>query len=189
MSIQNIDSSQESTKKKSYSTKGYVYWITGLAGAGKTTIAKILYGKIKKINPQLVFLDGDRLRDVLGTSSSYSVKERLAQSMRYAKLCHLLAVQGISVICSTISMFEACRKWNRDNNSNYFEIYIRVSMDQLKKRDQKKLYSKARFKKISDVVGIDISFEEPKKADLIIENEGEKTPEHICNFILTRLPL
>lgn len=99
--------------------------------------------------------------------------------MRNARLCALLAMQGITVICCTISMFDSVREWNRSNIPDYFEVYIKVSLETLRRRDQKCLYSQAQ----ADVAGIHVQVEEPKNPDLILENDGDRTPEEQIKLI------
>lgn len=167
--------------------KGYmgtVYWITGLSGAGKTTIGKLLYEKIKVEHPNTVFLDGDTLRKVFGDDLGYSKEERRKCAMRYSRLCAMLQEQGMNVICCTISMFDSVREWNRENIRNYKEIYVKVSMDTLQKRDQKGLYSGMTEEEQKEVVGIHMEIEEPKYPDLILENDGDKTPVEQLERIL-----
>ncbi|MDE7204283.1 MAG: adenylyl-sulfate kinase [Lachnospiraceae bacterium] len=163
---------------------GTVYWITGLAGAGKTTIGKLLYEKIKEKEPNTVFLDGDTLREVFGNDFGYSKEERKKCAMRYSRLCAMLQQQGMNVICCTISMFDSVREWNRKNISDYKEIYVKVSMDILRTRDQKGLYSSRIGEKRQYVVGVHMEFEEPKCPDLILINDGERTLEEQVREIL-----
>lgn len=158
---------------------GNVYWITGLSGAGKTTVSKALYNKLKSKKDNVVFLDGDILRDVFGNDLGYTKEDRLKSAMRNSRLCKMLSEQGIDVICATISMFDDVRKYNRDNILGYKEIYLSVSLEVLKERNQKKLYSNG-----SNVVGMDIEFEEPKCPDIVIENDGSISIEEIINKIL-----
>lgn len=130
------------------------------------------------------------MREVFGdTSASYSFEGRYLLAMKYAKLCSLLAGQGIDIICATISMFDKCREWNRLHLKHYFEIYIKVSLDILKIRDQKQLYSNAMNKHVSQVVGVGLPFEEPRNPDLVIENNGSQSPEELCRIILENLSI
>jgi len=149
-----------------------VYWLTGLSGAGKTTIGRLWYEKLKGQGIPTVFLDGDELRQVFGDDLGFTEADRHKSAMRNARLCALLAKQELSVVCCTISMFDSVRDWNRKNIPGYFEVYIKASMDTLRRRDQKGLYSKGE----KDVAGIHFQVEEPKQPDLILENDGEKTP-------------
>lgn len=162
---------------------GTVYWITGLSGAGKTTIGKILYVKIKERYPNTVFLDGDIMRRVFGDDLGYSREERRKCAMRYSRICAMLQEQGMNVICCTISMFDSVRDWNKKNICNYKEIYVKVSMDVLRCRDQKGLYSGIKPERKSEVAGIDVKIEEPKYPDLVLMNDGAKTPEEQVEII------
>lgn len=161
-----------------------VYWITGLSGAGKTTIGKLLYAKLKKEYSNTVFLDGDILRGVFGNEFGYSEEDRRRCAMRYARLCAMLQTQDLNVVCCTISMFESVRNWNRENINNYKEIYVKVSMETLMNRDQKGLYSGRAGQQREEVVGIHMNFEEPRYSDLVLQNDGEKTPEEQVEEIL-----
>lgn len=183
---------------------GYVYWITGLSGAGKTSIGKALYDKLKQDHPDIVFLDGDVLRDVFGNDLGYTREERIKCAMRYARLCKMLQEQDLNVICCTISMFDCIRAWNRENIANYREIYVRVSMEVLKKRNQKGLYSTSSLYNVSendhkelggtsdenaickDVAGIHVNVEEPKNPDMILDNEGNVSVSELTASILER---
>ena len=156
---------------------GTVYWITGLSGAGKTTIGQLFYHYLKEKYPNTVFFDGDTLRKVFGDDLGYTEEERRKCAMRYARLCAMLEEQGMNVICCTISMFDSVRQWNRENIHNYREIYVRVSMDTLRARDQKGLYSGTTSETEKDVAGIHFQVELPKNPDLILDNGGETTPE------------
>ena len=102
---------------------GRIYWLTGLSGAGKTTIGRLWYEKLKTEGENVVFLDGDELRQVFG--------------------------------------------------DGYFEVYIKVTEETLRRRDQKGLYSTAR----QDVAGLHVKVEEPKRPDMILVNDGAMTPE------------
>lgn len=156
---------------------GTVYWITGLSGAGKTTIGKLFYHYLKGQYPNTVFFDGDTLRKVFGDDLGYTEEERRKCAMRYSRLCAMLEEQGMNVICCTISMFDSVRQWNKENIHNYREIYVRVSMDTLRTRDQKGLYSGITSETEKDVAGIHFQVEMPKNPDLILDNDGETTPE------------
>ncbi|TVX93554.1 adenylyl-sulfate kinase [Paenibacillus agilis] len=160
-----------------------VYWITGLSGAGKSTVAAALYERLKCIE-SVVLLDGDSLREVFGDDIGYTYVDRKKSAMRNSRLCKLISDQNISVICATISMFDVVRAWNRENILDYCEIYLNTPMELLYRRDQKKLYSRALLGQITNVLGVDMPFEEPKKPDVVILNDGVLTPEAIVEQII-----
>lgn len=154
--------------------KGTVYWLTGLSGAGKTTIGHLLYDYLNLSKINLVFLDGDILREVFGNDLGHSLEDRKRSAQRNSRLCRMLANQGLDVICATISMFHECRQWNSDNILNYIEIYIEVPIEELIRRDQKQLYSRALRGEAKDIMGIDLPVEAPLNPDIILGNDGSK---------------
>lgn len=160
-----------------------VYWLTGLSGAGKTTIGRELYTLLKNKESNVIYLDGDILREVFGVTDSYSSEERFKLAMQYSRLCKLLHDQETDVVCATISLFRECWNWNRKNMTGYKEIYIKVPMEILIERDQKGIYSRALKGDLDHVMGIDIPFSEPDCPDLIIENPGDKSPAELARIL------
>ncbi len=161
---------------------GRVYWITGLAGAGKTTIGTALYEKLRETKSNVVMLDGDKLRKAYGDNFGYSKEDRIKAGSITIRLCHLLAEQGIDVICCVIGMYDSFRDWNRANNEKYTEVYLKVSMDTLMKRDKKGLYSS----RVENLVGVTMKMEEPKTPDLVVNNDGSERVEDIVERILSK---
>lgn len=166
---------------------GGLIWVTGLSGAGKTTIGNRIYERLKEQHPNTVIFDGDALRQAFGNDLGYSREERLACAMRYARLSRLLAEQGIYVVCCTISMFESVRRWNRENISNYTEIYIEVPLEVLEMRNQKNLYSAVKDGSAQDVVGMDLQLELPEHPDIHVLNDGTRSPEEVLEEIWGQL--
>lgn len=162
---------------------GTCYWLTGLSGAGKTTIGRELYAKLREDQPHVIYLDGDVMREVLGSRQQYDQASRLGLASVYGRMCRMLTLQGQDVVCATISMYDEVRAWNRAQMEKYREIYVRVSMPTLIKRDQKQLYSRAMRGEVRDVMGVDLAFEAPKQPDLILDNEGDATPRELAEKI------
>lgn len=152
-----------------------IIWIIGLAGSGKTTIGKEVYLQMKGRNPATVFLDGDDIRDIMGGDLGYARDDRYANAWRISRLCGYLDRQGIDVVCAILSCFQEHRDWCRSNFSRYFEIAIDVNLPTLRSRDQKGLYSGALNGTIRNVVGIDLPYDLPSKADMVIENSESLT--------------
>lgn len=161
--------------------KGAVYWITGLSGAGKTTVAKQLFDYLKEYKDNVVLLDGDILREVFGNDLGYTNEDRKISAMRNSKLCKMLSDQGFDTIIATISMFDFCREWNREHIDKYLEIFLDVPIEVLIDRDQKQLYSK--FTENS-VVGISLECEMPRNPDLTIKNDGSIQPNEVASQII-----
>ena len=150
---------------------GKVFWITGLSGSGKTTLGKLLYKSIKEDENNTIHLDGDELREILNFEKQYDIKSRKNIAKIYSKICKKISEQNINVIISTISCFIVLEIGIK-NIKNYIEVYIKVSKQKLYDRDDKNIYKSFSEGKIKDVVGMDISFEEPKNPDIIIYDES-----------------
>ena len=164
---------------------GTTYWITGLSGAGKTTVGKMLYKYLKEKESNVVLLDGDVLRQVY-QSDDYSQAGRIKLAYQHARLCKMLNEQGIDVIICLIAMYQSVRNWNRENIESYREIYLNVSVEELIKRDQKGLYSRALRGEIDNVMGINMKYEAPEMPDLEIMNYGELTPDETVKSIIDK---
>lgn len=150
-----------------------VYWLTGLSGAGKTTIGRLWRDELRRAGETVVFLDGDEMRSVFGTGLGFSGADRRKLAESYGRLCALLSGQGVTVVCCTISMFNSVRTWNRAHIPGYYEVYIQASMETLRRRDQKGLYSQ----NADNVAGVGLQVELPSAPDLVLENNGERTPQ------------
>lgn len=155
-----------------------VIWLIGMPGSGKTTLGKMLYEHYKKSVPELVFLDGDILRDVWGDNLGHTMEARAVNAHRISHLCRLLDAQNINVIASVMSVFTEWQAWNRKNFSDYFEIYLKVFSDVLFKRDPKGIYREALTGKRKNVMGVDEQYPEPPNPDLILDiSDQNETPE------------
>lgn len=151
-----------------------VIWLIGLSGSGKTTIANKIVERLRQSNNKVVLLDGDLIRELFGNDVDHSIEGRRRNAERLSVLSKYLASQNIHVVAAVLSIFPEWRKWNRENILDYSEVYMRVSMDTLLRRDIKDLYAKALRGEITNVVGVDIPFPEPDKPELIIDNDTER---------------
>lgn len=166
-----------------------IIWLVGLSAAGKTTVGRQLYEKIKQQRNDVVFLDGDHVRRVWGDELGHTTTDRNENAWRFCRMGELLDQQGLHAVCCILSVFERHREWNRENLSSYFEVYIDVPMETLKRRDPNDLYARADRDEIDNVVGVDIAFEEPENPDLIIENDDPPTdPAVLADDIIDALP-
>ena len=166
-----------------------IIWLIGMSGAGKTTIASRLVDILRKDHNNLVFLDGDILRDVWGENVGHSIEGRQINAHRISHLCRMLDQQGMHTVAAVLSIFPDWQKWNRDNFSQYFEVFVDVPMDVLEKRDQKGLYSKANSGELINVVGKDITFPRPTNPDLVLTNDKDlHDPSSLALKVATALP-
>ena len=165
-------------------SSGRVFWITGLSGAGKTTVGQELCSRLRAAGRSVTFLDGDALRAAIAEDLGHSADNRRRSAMRNARLCQLLAGQGADVVCATISLFHEVQSWNRENIPGYREIYLRVPIDELRRRDSKGIYSGAQGGDARDVVGLDVPAEAPEAPDLVLDNYGALDVATVVDRIL-----
>ena len=159
-------------------------WITGLSGSGKTTIGQELYKNLKKTSVNTIFLDGDSFREILGNDLGHTPKDRLENAKRISRMCKFMISQNINVVCATMSLYKEVHEFNRNEIENYFEVFIDCDIEELIRRDQKGLYSKAMNDQIKNIVGIDLPYDKPIKCELIINNnKKEKVQEKVQEIL------
>jgi adenylylsulfate kinase len=137
-------------------------------------------------------LDGDSVRDVLGdigrSNGSYGRASRIELAGVYGRLCYLLASQGFTVVISTISLFREVHSWNRLHLPNYFEVYLRVPKEVLARRNRKGLYvGEGGSLGPTNVVGVDLAFDEPEQPDWIVEYGESVTASATAEELVRRM--
>lgn len=169
-----------------------IYWLSGLSGAGKTTIAQ---GVVKKLTDEglgFILLDGDLLRTTLNVDLGFSMEDRRTNLNRAASIAKLLLSQGIQSVCAFISPTESIRKeiGSQIGREHIREIFIKASFETCAKRDPKGLYKKVLNGELVNFTGYDSPFEIPLDPDLIIDTEVftvEQSIEVLHRFIKENL--
>lgn len=169
--------------------KTNVFWITGLSGAGKSTLCRKLVEHLREKKRTVVMLDGDELREVMGAIHSHTQEERKELAMRYARLCKMIASQGVDVAIATISLFREVHEWNRANIPGYVEIYLDVPKEELIRRDPKQIYARAARDELKNVAGIDFAVDAPESPDVRVEWSAELTEDKAFAQIVAQLHL
>ncbi len=164
-----------------------VVWLTGLSGAGKTTISEEIVRVAKPHLPELVLVDGDVIRDLFGAGLGFDEEARKLQIGRIQRLALFLARQNIPAIVAALYSNPDLLHWNRINLPGYFEIYVDTPLSTMEERDTKGLYSKARAGEVKHVVGIDVPWHAPESPDMVVSSIGE-TPEFIAAKIIRAVP-
>lgn len=162
--------------------KGILFWITGLSGSGKTTIAnKIERNILHKYGPTIC-LSGDDVRKIFNYKK-FSRKNRLSYALSYSQLCKKITNKNINVIFSTVSLFHKVRKFNRLNINNYLEIYIRSDINKVIKQ-KKKFFYKGNHK---NIVGKNIKAEFPTSPHITIINNFKKPTSSLAKELLKKI--
>lgn len=172
---------------------GRVLWVTGLSGAGKSTLAQEMVARLRATGEAVVMLDGDELRQVFGAVAAnvqnHGRAGRLALALQYAHLCRILAAQGLTVVIATISLFSEVHEWNRANLPGYFEVYLKVPVDELRRRDPKRIYRRFDAGELTHVAGLDLAIDEPEAADWVVEFEPSRSVAALADELLKTLKM
>ena len=168
--------------KKLRKNKGILFWVTGLSGTGKTTIAEKIKNDISNKYGPTVIVSGDDLRKIFNLKK-FSRKDRLAYALSYSKFCKCITDNKINIILSTVSMFHKVRKWNRTNISNYVEIYIRSDINKIIKQKRKFFY-KGNYK---NIIGKNIKAEYPKSSHITIKNNFNKSVNVLAKELIKKI--
>lgn len=159
--------------------RGFVVWLTGLPGSGKTTIAKMLWEKLRGEGFKVELLDGDWVRKHINVDAGFTREERRIHLLRVAWIARLLARNGVIVICSFVSPYRDVRSEIKkivEEEVPFLEVYVKCSIRECIKRDPKGLYKKALRGEIRNFTGINDPYEEPENPNLTLDTEN-KPPE------------
>lgn len=150
--------------------KGGVLWLTGLSGAGKTTLAFAAEEKLFEAGYSAYVLDGDNMRHRLNSDLGFSPEDRVENIRRIGEVAALFADAGMVAISAFISPYRHDRQLaRRAAGSNFHEIYLSATLEVCEQRDAKGLYKKARRGEIPDFTGISAPYEQPENAELVID--------------------
>jgi adenylyl-sulfate kinase len=168
---------------------GFVIWITGLSGAGKSTIAGLVASELEERGVLVERLDGDVIREHLSKDLGFSKEDRDANIARIGWVASRVARAGAAVVVSAISPYREARRNARElveAHATFVEVYVATSLEECERRDPKGLYAKAHAGEIKAFTGVSDPYEEPEHAELVLETEG-RTPEESAEAVLAKL--
>ncbi len=165
-----------------------VLWLTGLSGAGKSTIADIVEKKLLAFGRHTMLLDGDNVRHGLNRDLGFTDADRVENIRRVGEVAKLMAEAGLIVICSFISPFRAERRMVREltGPTAFLEVYVDTPLNECMRRDPKGLYGKARAGRLPHFTGLDSPYEVPEAPELQITTV-DVTPDTAAEQILEKL--
>ena len=166
--------------------KGYTLWFTGLSGAGKTTLARLVENELRVRGYRLEVLDGDIIRTNLSKGLGFSKEDRDTNIRRIGFVCHLLTRNDVIAIVAAISPYREVREEVRNQIGSFVEVYVKCPIDVLAERDVKGLYKKALAGEIKNFTGVDDPYEEPISPEIVIETDTE-SPDQSAERILAKL--
>ena len=166
---------------------GTTVWLTGLSGAGKSTISEVLIERFTSAGVPFEALDGDVVRTHLSKGLGFSREDRDINIRRIGWVCEVLNRHGVHVIVAAISPFRATRDEVRAQIPNFVEVFVTASLDALVARDPKGLYKKALTGEIKNFTGVSDPYEPPLNPEIICQTDSGETPEASATRILTYL--
>jgi adenylyl-sulfate kinase len=182
------------TAARHFELKGHaacVVWLTGLSGAGKTTLALALQEQLHSLGVHTAVLDGDNLRCGLNSDLGFSQSDRTTNVLRTAHVCKLMVEAGLVVIASLISPQREQRALAQSllPQGQFFEVYVHAPLDVCEQRDTKGLYAKARKGAILNFTGIGADYEPPLQPHLLLNTENENVEECLVRLLQMLQPL
>ncbi len=165
--------------------KPVILWLTGLSGAGKSTIANIVEERLCRAGYHTMLLDGDNLRHGLNRDLGFTEADRVENIRRVGEVAKLMVESGLIVLCAFISPYRAERDLVRGlvDTDEFIEIFVDTSLDECKGRDPKGLYAKAMAGELKNFTGVDAPYEAPERPELHLRTSG-RPPEELADEVL-----
>lgn len=163
-------------------------WLTGLSGAGKSTIAGLIEQKLHQCHAHTYLLDGDKLREGLCQGLGFSDEDRNENIRRIGRVAALFCDAGLLVICATISPFHHMRAAVRDSLApgDFIEVFVDAPLALCEARDPKGLYQRARQGKIAQFTGIGSAYEPPQSPEIHLRtdlNSAEACADQVIHYL------
>jgi adenylylsulfate kinase len=163
--------------------KGFTIWFTGLSGAGKTTVSKLVEEELRRRGRKVEVLDGDVVRTNLSKGLGFSKEDRDINIRRIGFVCHILSRNGVAALAAAISPYREIRDENRKLIGEFVEVFCKCPLDVLVERDVKGLYKKAIAGEIKNFTGVSDPYEEPTTPEVVCNTDVEAPEESAAKVI------
>jgi bifunctional enzyme CysN/CysC len=172
--------------------RGAVVWLTGLSGAGKSTIAQALERELFQRAMHTYVLDGDNIRHGLNSNLGFSPDDRVENIRRVSEVARLMADAGTVVVTAFISPYRMDRRRAREialeGNAEFIEVFVDAPLEVCETRDPKNLYKKARAGEIRDFTGIGAPYEAPEDPEIVVHTDQQTVDESVATILEQLLP-
>ncbi|HEU0274880.1 MAG TPA: adenylyl-sulfate kinase [Candidatus Udaeobacter sp.] len=172
--------------------RGAVIWLTGLSGAGKSTVAQSLERDLFQRGMHTYVLDGDNIRHGLNSNLGFAPDDRVENIRRVSEVAKLMADAGTVVITAFISPYRMDRSRAREialeGNAEFIEVFVDAPLEVCEARDPKNLYKKARAGQIREFTGIDAPYEAPEDPEIVVHTDRQSVEESVATILEQLLP-
>lgn len=162
---------------------GFTVWLTGLSGAGKTTISLMLEQELRARGLKSERLDGDTVRQELTRDLGFSKEDRDKNIERVGFVARLLSRNDVAVIAAFISPYREARQKVRQQTTNFIEVYVNAPLEVCASRDTKGLYARALDGELTDFTGIDAPYEPPEAPEITLHTDRETPKESLAKLL------
>jgi len=166
---------------------GFTLWLTGLSGAGKTTISSLVEKELRQRGVKVEVLDGDVVRTHLSKGLGFSKEDRDTNIRRIGWVCEVLSRNGVCAIAAAISPYRDIRDEIRARIPHFVEVHVHAPLDVLAERDVKGLYKKALAGEIKNFTGVDAPYESPLNPEVVCYTDDREAPEQSAAKVIARL--
>ena len=170
--------------KKKIKNKGILFWMEGFSGSGKTTISKNIFKELSKIFGPTILIQGNDIRDLLKLEG-FTKKQRIKNSHNSSDLLKFILDQNINIIYTCVCLNDKARNIYKKKIKNFFQIYVKSDIQKILKNKKKQIIYKSK----TNIVGLNIKAEYPKKPLITIENNFKKNLNKLSNELLNRIKL
>ena len=168
-------------------TSACTIWFTGLSGAGKTTVARLVTDALLHRGVSTELLDGDIIRENLSKGLGFSKEDRDTNVRRIGWVCEVLTRHGVFTCAAVISPYAAIREEVKQKIGRFVLVHCTAPLEVLEKRDVKGLYKRARAGEIRNFTGVNDPYEAPTHPDVVVRSDGTETPAQSAARVIATL--